>query len=79
MLKHGACLRQGNTREPLKKLVDGSVLFEVFKQGGNRHPSAAKNPSTTCAIWIALNYRARRPIDHKQMVALWEGERNRIG
>lgn len=64
MLKNSASLGQGNAREPLKKLVDGGVLFEVFKQRSNGYTSAKENPCTTDAIWIALNHRTRRPIDH---------------
>lgn len=70
MLKNGTSLGQGNTRKPLKKFMDGSVLFEILKERGNRHPRAAENPSTADAIRIALNYRTGRPINHWQMVAL---------
>jgi hypothetical protein len=65
-------LRQGNAGEPLNELMDGGIFFQVFKECGNRNPRASENPSTTYAIRVALDIGTGRPINHSQIVALWE-------
>lgn len=65
MFEHVTSLGQGNAGKPLKKLMNGCVLFQIFKKRGNRYPCATENPSAAYTIWVALNIRAERPIKHE--------------
>ena len=64
MFEDVTSLGQGNAGKPLKELMNGSVFFQILKERGNRHPCATKNPSTTYAIWVALDIGTGRPINH---------------
>ena len=64
MFEYVTSLGQGNAGKPLKKLMNGCVLFQIFKKRGNRYPCAKENPSTAYTIWVALNIRTGRPINH---------------
>jgi hypothetical protein len=64
MLKHGTGLFQGDSGEPLDKLVDGSVVFKVLEQGSDRDAGALENPGPTDASGVAFNGLARGPVDH---------------
>lgn len=63
-------LRERNPGKPLKELVNRGILFKILKQSGNRNSRAAEYPGTTDAIRVALNVRARGPVNHGPMVAL---------
>jgi len=72
MFQDVASLGQGNAGKPLNELMNRSVFFKIFEKCGNRNPSAPENPGTTDAFRVALDIGAGRPINHCQMVALWE-------
>jgi hypothetical protein len=63
VLKHGDGHFSGDSRKPGKEIVDPRAAFKIFEQRFNRHSSAAKYPGTN-PIRIALDSRARRPIQH---------------
>ena len=64
IFKDSPSLCDGNTGKAFNKLVNRNIVFEVFKKSGNRNPCAAKQPSTTNAIRVALYGRTGRPINH---------------
>src|SRR5262245_28995505 len=64
MLKHRYGHLSGDSRKPGKEIVDPRAAFKIFEQGFNRHSSAAKYPGAANPIRIALDSRARRPIQH---------------
>ena len=74
MFQHVTYLGQGNTGEPLNKLMDRGVFFEVLEERGNRNPCAPENPSTTYAIRVAFDIGASRPINHGWNVSTLGGE-----
>jgi hypothetical protein len=65
MLQYGANLLNGNAGKPLNELRYERAVFEVLEECCDRHPSAAKHPSPTHALRIALDGRACRPINHE--------------
>jgi hypothetical protein len=72
MFQNMASLRQANAWKPLNELLNRGIFFEVLEQRGHRNPRATENPGTTDALRIALDIGARGPINHEQIVALWQ-------
>ncbi len=69
MFQDMACLRQGNTWEPFDELVNRGIFLKVFKERSNRNSRTTKDPGPTQALRVTLNIGARRPINHREMVA----------
>jgi len=65
MLQYGANLFNSNAGKPLNELRYECAVFEVLEERCDRHPSAAKHPSSTHALRIALDSGACRPINHE--------------
>ena len=63
VLQYGARLLQRDPWEPLKKLVDRSIVFKVLEQCRDGHASASKDPGATHPRGVALDSGARGPID----------------
>ena len=76
MLQDAADLLSRNTREPLQELLNCRATFNILEQCSDRHAGAAKYPRTTDAIGIALDDRARGPVDHERMLRLGAGSLN---
>ncbi len=55
VFKHGAHLVGRNAWEPSHEIMQGSAVLEIFKQRGNRHPAATKNPSPADAAGVSFN------------------------
>lgn len=70
MFQDMACLRQGNTWEPFDELVNRGIFLKVFKERSNRNSRTTKDPGPTQALRVTLNIGTRRPINHREMVAL---------
>jgi hypothetical protein len=70
MFQHSANLLDGDAGEPLDKLSDLRSIFEVLEQCGYRDARPHEHPRTTYALGLALNGRARGPIDHRRMLPL---------
>jgi len=65
MLQYGANLLNGDAGKPLNELRYERTVFEVLEKRCNRHPSAAKHPSSTHALRIAFDGGACGPINHE--------------
>ena len=65
MLQYGANLLNGDAGKPLNELRYERAIFEVLEESCHRHPSAAKHPSSTHALRIAVDSRACGPVNHE--------------
>ena len=57
MLEHGANLFERDAGEPLYELRNLCAVFEILKEGGNRHARAAEHPRSTDSLGIAFDSR----------------------
>jgi hypothetical protein len=64
VFKDNAGLLKRHAREPLDELVNGSVVFEVLEERSHWYARASKHPGSAHAGGVALNGRARGPVDH---------------
>ena len=58
MLQHCASLLDRNALEPIDKLVDRGIVFEVFKECCDRHASATEDPCATKDGGVLFHGRA---------------------
>jgi hypothetical protein len=77
MFQHATGLLRRDARKPLQKVLDRRAIFNVLEQRGHGHASTAKNPRAADAISVALDGRARGPVNHYLML-LFELRRSTV-
>lgn len=65
MFENGASLFERDTRKPLHKLGNLSTVFKVLEQRDYGYACTTEHPGSTDALWIPLNSRASRPVNHE--------------
>ena len=68
MFEHGFHLLSRDPRKPAQEIIDAGPVFQILKEGLDRHPSATEHPGTTNFAGHTLDSGARRPIQHRDKV-----------
>lgn len=88
VFQHSTRLLYGDTGEPGDEVRQLRPVFEVLKEGGHWHTSAAEDPGPTSLVRVSINGWASRPIVHAvildlgedgfNMETIWIGEAMRL-
>ena len=64
MFKHRSRLIQRDPGEPFDELRNLRTVLEILEHRGDRYTRVPEHPSTADAVWVLLNGRTGRPINH---------------
>lgn len=70
VFQDSASLLQGHAWKPFDEIRKLSAILQIFEESDYRDARASKYPSAAYALWVTLDNRTRRPVNHGLIRAL---------
>ena len=64
MFKHRTRLLKRHPREPFNELCNLRAILKILEHRGDGYTCVPKHPSAADTVWVLLNGRTGRPINH---------------